>query len=451
MGNPTRKALVIGLDGVPYTLIEAYMERGELPNLKNILSRGHTLSQMDASIPDVSSTSWTSFFTGVNPGEHGIYGFMELNPGTYTLRFPNYGDVAAPPLWDILGGGLRGKSSTLSERFAGKIRTPLRSVVLNIPQTYPALPLNGVLTSGFVCPDLKRGTYPVEAYDYLASIGYITDVDSSKAVADPDAFFTEVFKALEKRLIAYEHFLANEEWGLFIAVITETDRLHHFFFDAAFDAGHKYHQSFIKVYRTMDEMIGALYSRFMDMTGGEGFFATMSDHGFTEIKKEVYVNSWLRQEGFLNVDREREYFEQIGSGTVGFAMDPGRIYVNLAGSYPLGSVDAAQSKERARELKASLSSITHEGSPVVKAVFERDELYSGRALGRAPDLVCLAEDGFDLKGSLKQDELFGRSRFTGMHTRHDAHCVLPEGAFSSGARPHIEALAGIVLENILGI
>ena len=54
MGNPTRKALVIGLDGVPYTLIEAYMERGELPNLKNILSRGHTLSQMDASIPDVS-------------------------------------------------------------------------------------------------------------------------------------------------------------------------------------------------------------------------------------------------------------------------------------------------------------------------------------------------------------------------------------------------------------
>ena len=57
-----------------------YVDRGYLPETKRILDCGFALRRMDASIPDVSSTSWTSFMTGVNPGEHGIYGFMELGP-----------------------------------------------------------------------------------------------------------------------------------------------------------------------------------------------------------------------------------------------------------------------------------------------------------------------------------------------------------------------------------
>ena len=74
--------MVLGLDGVPFTLIGEFVARGILPNLARILSQGFRLKQMDASVPEVSSTSWTSFMTGVNPGEHGIYGFLELNPDT---------------------------------------------------------------------------------------------------------------------------------------------------------------------------------------------------------------------------------------------------------------------------------------------------------------------------------------------------------------------------------
>ena len=42
------------------------------------------------------------------------------------------------------------------ERSKARLNKPLRSIVLNIPQTYPALALNGILTAGFVCPDLKK-------------------------------------------------------------------------------------------------------------------------------------------------------------------------------------------------------------------------------------------------------------------------------------------------------
>ena len=65
-----------------------------------------------ASIPDVSSTSWTSFMTGVNPGEHGIFGFMDLSPNSYKMVFPNSRDVYEPTIWEMLGQTVNGKNST---------------------------------------------------------------------------------------------------------------------------------------------------------------------------------------------------------------------------------------------------------------------------------------------------------------------------------------------------
>lgn len=445
MPDTKTKCMVIGLDGVSQTLLSDYMEKGYLPNLKRIISGGYKLNQMDASVPDVSSTSWTSFMTGVNPGEHGIFGFMELSPNSYRMVFPNSKDVRGPAIWEILAQNSNGKSSTLHGRFKGNLNGPLKSIVLNIPQTYPAEPMNGILTAGFVCPDLKKGTYPETAYNYLKSIGFLSDVDSNKAVENPPAFFDEVFLALEKRAAAYEHFFANEEWSLFIGVITETDRLHHFFFDAAYDAGHRYHEVFVRFYRKMDEVIGKLFDRFMEKTGGKGLFMTMSDHGFTVLRQEVYINVLLRQKGFLKLNSHKEYYEQIDAGTKAFCMDPARIYVNLEGKYPLGCVKAGERDSVVSEIKSALEALTDEsGKPVIKSVYSNSELYSGPSAGKGPDLVCIANDGFDLKSTLKKEQVFGKGPFSGMHTRHDAHCIMPSG-MDAGKRLHIEDLAGLIL------
>jgi predicted AlkP superfamily phosphohydrolase/phosphomutase len=437
------KCLVIGLDGVPYTLLREYLSQGLLPNMQKILSSGYGLSQMDASIPDVSSTSWTSFMTGVNPGEHGIYGFMDLRPGTYQLFFPNSGDVQAPTIWDVIAQA-SGKSSTLSEKYRTKIKKPLRSIVLNIPQTYPARPMNGILTAGFVCPDFRKGTYPDSAYAYLTSMGYIPDVDSAKGIDRQDEFFKDLFLALDKRAEAFEHLMVHEAWNLFIGVITETDRLHHFFFSAARDAAHPRHELFRSFYKKMDEVIGRLYSRFMNLTDGKGLFLTLSDHGFTVLNQEVYINAFLRREGLLTLT-QGEYYDQIGPGTQAFAMDPARIYVNGEGKYPRGAVRASEKNEVAARVRAALESFTDEkGSRVIKAVYDGGDLYRGQAQAAAPDLVCLANDGYDLKGNLKKETIFGKGHFSGMHTRSDAHCILP-AALQPGKRLHIENLADIML------
>jgi len=138
-----KRAVLIGLDGVPYTLLATLIDRGLTPNLARLASGGaEYFKQMDASLPEISSVSWSSFMTGLNPGRHGIYGFMDLKPASYQLYFPSYPHLKVPALWDTLGKKGR------------------RSVVVNLPGTYPARPHEGVLISGFVAIDLKKAVHP---------------------------------------------------------------------------------------------------------------------------------------------------------------------------------------------------------------------------------------------------------------------------------------------------
>jgi len=72
-----KRVVVLGIDGVPYSLLKRFISEDVMPNLAGLQEKG-ILAPMTASIPEVSSTSWSTFMTGVNPGKHGIYGFMEV-------------------------------------------------------------------------------------------------------------------------------------------------------------------------------------------------------------------------------------------------------------------------------------------------------------------------------------------------------------------------------------
>ena len=49
------------------------------------------------------------------------------------------------------------------------------------------------------------------------------------------------------------------------------------------------------------------------------------------------------------------------------------------------------------------------------------DIYSGPLRPKGPDLIVLSEPGFDMKGSVKKKEIFGRTPgLQGMHTWDDA-------------------------------
>jgi len=440
-----KKAFIIGIDGVPHSLLSTYIENGIMPNLKKILSQGLALHQINASIPDISSVSWTSFNTGVNPGEHGIYGFTDLKPDSYSLYFPNSKDIDAPTFWEILGKTDQ-KTSTLVQKYHKKISHPYRSTIFNVPHTYPALPMNGILVSGFVAIDLKKAIFPESAYTYLNSINYLIDVEAEKAKEDKMVFMKSLFECFEIRKKAISHFFKEESWDLFFACITETDRLHHFFFDASNDKENPYHEFFIRFYMELDKFIKILYERFVQRYSGKGFFMVLSDHGFAPVKKEVYINRFLEEKGFLFLKNEGNFYERVENKTKAFSLDPCRIYIHGKDIYPRGTVRKEEKTALLEEMKKILRGLKGEnGDEVIDKIFEKEEIYHGPHTRMAPDLVCLPKDGYDLKGSLEKKEIFGYNIFKGMHTWHDAFCIIPEN-ISFSQKPSIDNLTEYMIQ-----
>lgn len=393
-----KKVVVLGLDGVPCSVLRKFANEGILPNLATLQQVG-TLCSMTASIPEVSSTSWSTFMTGVNPGRHGIYGFIELQKENYAWRFPDFNDLKSKTIWEIAGEN-------------GK-----RSIILNIPSTYPARPLNGMLVSGFVALDLKKAAYPDTMFQYLNNIGYRLDVDAGKASHSIDEFTKDIMLTLRKRVEAINYLYDSEEWDLFIAAITETDRLHHYLWTACEDHSHPKYDFFIDFYRELDRFIGSLYKRI----GSDIPFIILSDHGFSSIKAEVYLNYFMREKGYLRfINSTPESFEDIDRKSKAFVLDPSRVYIHLNSKYSRGAVSEEEYKDLRNNIKNDLLSLEMDGAKIVKKVFFKEELYNGEYFNDAPDLVILSEEGFDLKGSTKKDELFGRSHLTGGHTRDNA-------------------------------
>ena len=398
------RVAVIGLDGVGLPLVQDLIARGLVPNLARLAASG-TMAPMRSSIPTISSVSWTGFMTGQNPGKHGVYGFTDVKPGTLTMFFPNFGNVKSETLWDVAGR-------------AGK-----RSIVMNIPNTYPARPLNGLLVSGFVAVSLERAVYPQELLPRLKEDGYKIDVDYMNADQRPDAFFADLTATLEARRRVYLRLLREEPWDLFIGVITECDRLHHYFWSQYVDPSAAHHAAFLDFYRRLDDVLGALIEA---LPHGTPLFV-VADHGHTLIHREFYPNAWLRAQGLLSLTADKpKGLADLDPRSKVFVLDPGRIYVHRQGRFPLGTVSAAEADELLARVSEGLRTLRDDsaGAPAagrpVPRVYARDEIYHGPEVASAPDMVIHFNDGYDPKGALGRSEVFGRSALTGMHTYADS-------------------------------
>ncbi len=79
-----KKVVIIGLDGVPYRLIENLSNMGVMTETKKLLEKG-VFTEMESSIPEISSVAGSSMITGKNPGNHGILGYTDIPTRTYRL------------------------------------------------------------------------------------------------------------------------------------------------------------------------------------------------------------------------------------------------------------------------------------------------------------------------------------------------------------------------------
>ncbi len=395
-----QKIFILGLDGMPYSLLKSNYIKTLMPNLTKLCSSENSKS-MNSVYPVVSSVAWTGFATSVNSGKHGIYGFVDKNNNPFYLRVPTSRDRLVDTIWN-------------------KLSKKKKVFVINVPLTYPPEAINGKMVSCFLCPDMKKLTYPENYYKQLENMDYIIDVDASHIKSDRIALLKQIIHAMKVRFHVAFELLKNEEWDYMQLHIMETDRLMHFYYNniGCFhdNLENDYVNSFFK---RLDYYIGELISQLDE----DVKVIILSDHGMCKIESEIQLNTWLKDIGFLKFDQTNaNSIENYSRESLCYSLTPGRIYINLKGREERGSVEQDNYLTIRNEIKSKLLEMTYRNTtvPIMNNVMFREEIYSTEDLELAPDIIAHPKDGFDLKSTVGVDEVFTKSDLNGMHTYNDA-------------------------------
>ena len=98
-GSP--RAVVLAIDGTPYSLLRRLMEEGVMPNYQRLTGNG-SFSRMYSTQPTVSSVAWTAFMCGKDPGGTNIFGFTDLQLNSYQLDIPDSTRIKSKLVWEHL-------------------------------------------------------------------------------------------------------------------------------------------------------------------------------------------------------------------------------------------------------------------------------------------------------------------------------------------------------------
>ncbi len=399
--------VVLALDGVPFGLLKELFAAGAMPHLARMAEQG-TLKKMRSVQPPLSSSAWASFLTGAQPGEHGILGFTERDPQTMDWFTPDARHLKMPALPYLLSD--RGQ----------------RVFSMNVPLTSPPRPLNGICIGGFLATSLEQAVYPPQLAGLLRQKDYRIDADVSLAKSDFRAFIRNLEETLERRLAMMHYFYERGPWDFFMTHIMETDRLHHFTYEWWEEGRPAIRAYYEKFYRRIDGAIG----RLLEKIPHPARLLLLSDHGFTTLKKEVYLNRWLWEKGYLQFTHPRpQNLGHIHPQSRAYSLYPGRIFINLRGREKNGCVTPGLAYEQIRnEIRDALMEMRdpENGSRVISRALNGETVYGGAGRTHNPlqsryaDVLALPQKGYELKGLLWHKQLFDKTVYNGMHSFDDA-------------------------------
>ncbi len=212
---------------------------------------------------------------------------------------------------------------------------------------------------------------------------------------------------LDERLKMLDMELKRFNRGLLFVYFSTTDPVQHMFW-RYMDKEHpfydpkmagRYSNTIRDTYKRMDEVLGDILGRLE----GDTTVIVLSDHGFGTFRRQFHMNTWLRKNGYLNLtddslEESGEFFENVDfKRTKAYAIGFNGLYVNLKGREGKGIVsDGAEKEELIKELIEKLENVRdpENGRRVIAKVYRREEIYSGRYLDDAPDLIIGYNRGY---------------------------------------------------------
>lgn len=265
MIEPNRQ-IVFFIDGGTWSLLDQWIEAGQLPNFSRIKNEGAS-GKLESVIPTETSFATAAFYLGKNPGRIGIFKFSGMEKTMVTAD-----DFPGKRLWEILSQ-------------AGK-----RSLVMDLPSTWPPRDFNGTQFTGFFTPpNAQDFVYPPARASEFADYprGGVEILKHLQKGQDLAQLRTVEFEITKKRWETFYRLWTEEAYDLGIFYVKGSDILQHYFWDD--------HGLLLSFYQMLDAAIGQLFAdQTIDMIW------ILSDHGFDAAPKQsFFINTFLVQSDWL--------------------------------------------------------------------------------------------------------------------------------------------------------
>ncbi len=433
MTDDRMEVLLIGIDAACESVFDRLEETESVPTLRGLMDRGVS-GPLQSQIPPWTPSAWPSMYTGVNPGKHGVYGFVDYQGYDWEVVTGNH--VREHALWQLLSD--RG----------------LSSVIVNVPVTFPPDEIDGAVVPGFIGPEDPRchpegvlselreaiGGYRVYP-NYSRGDETLTDEEKMDEYCELARMRGEGFRYLADRF--------SPDFGF--VQFQKTDTVFH-----EFDGDP---EKVRRIYEATDDQIGAI----LEQCDPKTVFVA-SDHGMGPYENyEFRVNECLREAGFVEATTggkgmpswnpirdqlqggndettwEPSRVERLAAKAAAVGLTPGKLVrvlehvgldsvarryapsditrttseqvdfpnsraymrartelgvrINLDGREPEGVVGEDEYEETREELIRTLSSVeTPDGDPVFGEVVPREAYFHGPYADKAVDVVTVPND-----------------------------------------------------------
>ncbi len=418
-----KRVLIIGLDCAEPDLVFNRF-KNSLPNLSRLMEQGD-YGKLNSTIPAITIPAWSSMFSGKDPGELGFYGFRNRKAYDYSeLVIVNSRNVRVPRLWDLLG-------------YIGK-----KSIIVGIPQTFPPKEINGLMVTCFLTPSKDK------PYTYPANLKYEVEQVAPEYEFDVKGFRTEnkdwllsaIYNMTEQRFKLVKHLLSKKYWDLFAFVEMGTDRLHHGFWKFM-DKDHPlypgdnnpYRDTIEEYYNFIDRQIGEI----LNLLPSDTEIFVVSDHGAKGMMGGFAFNDWLIQKGYLVLKERPASPQRLTNDMINWEKTKvwgsggyyARVFLNVRGREPHGTIPADKKEDFLKELKKELEDIKGpDNSSLQNRVFDPREIYR-ETRGIPPDLIVYLGDlSWRSIGTVGNERLFHYENDTGPDDANHAQ----EGIYITG-------------------
>ena len=205
---------------------------------------------------------------------------------------------------------------------------------------------------------------------------------------------------LDERIRLLNYSLDNYEDGLLFFYFSSTDlQSHMFWWDSELDhparpkdEAKKYFEHIKDIYRKADGIVGDV----LETHGDSALVLIMSDHGFTNFKRQFNLNTWLRDNGYLEPSNATSIMSDVDwSKSRAYGLGINGLYLNLKGREKFGRVKPSEKDALLDELVKKLEAVRDvDGQVVIKKARRSDETYFGPHTALAPDLIIGYRRGY---------------------------------------------------------